>query len=259
MKYLEKTEELLFEPTFLPFAEIIYERFLSLDKQAWGEAIAIYDDITELTVKSWLSKCKSQTPTRIVADYSLAFRSFASLEVQKVIRGDWEKFEKGLKKVERNLKISTINNFLDEVASAKLETFRLKFLGPIQKSMIETFERIEEHYGDIERLSKKVEIRTGKAREQPRIQWNADNTLLYALLLDLKNQKLPNNRNCLSGSIGQIATLIANNFDDANGRRMVKSDILRWIGGKTPRHISKKIKIDVNDFVIVPNPKKKKK
>lgn len=252
MKYLPKTEELLLEPSFLTFARQAYEGFIFLDE---GDALHASTNGHKftMTMNAWVKRCKSDKPTRTYAGREITFREYAGLVAQGRVRKEWRAFEKETKNMTGKTKDVATRELMAEVGKVRQIAKKMAHLEPIQNYILDTLTSIEDLY-----KIKPTMATSDSGNEQERIVWNAPNTLLYALILDLKQAQLENNKRCLSASYPALIKLIVDNFVDANGKPFTTKDVGTYLRQNSKR-IAEKIKIDVNDRVKTPASTREKK
>ena len=234
------------------FARQAYEGFILLDE---SEALhsGTHNQKFTMTLDSWYKRCNAQTPTRSYDDDVITFKEYAGLVAQGRIRKEWKAFETSITDLPDEDKNSAIQDLLQEVGRAREIIPTREFLVAIQIKLLETLERIANHYNF---LPMKEKDYSSDSQEPERIIWNAPNTMLYGLFLDLTEQRLFDNNRCLSASKKRIAKLIADNFADKNNKPFDVDDVLRYISGDNPKRIARKIRIDVKVIDKVPDPNK---
>lgn len=235
MDYLTKTKELLLEPSFLTFASQVYEGFLKLDDDAWKQMISTYDDNTDLSVKTWLGKCKTDKPTRSIGGYMLTFKQYAEQEVQKQIRKDWERFNNEFGQLNQKTKEKAVGDFMCEVQEAKSLIPLNSFMEPIKKSVMETLISIESYYSH--NSSSNNEPPTGNEHSnRSKLKWRGDASVLCALFLDLRDRsmKRKDDKYLLAGD-DDLIRFIQDNFEflDKDNEKVSLADdsIERYIKG----------------------------
>lgn len=234
MKYLIKTSELLFDPSFFRLAAIWNEGFIMLDQDLYA-AMSTTENAFHVDAKNWFVLCNNTKTLCTFGGYAIPFVVYAGKHIQSMITAEWVTFENTAKGQREKEREKSVREFLDEVKQLKDAIPNKAYLETIQKFMYETLDSIESHY---KQLSLTINSTTDM-EEQPqrsKLKWRGDASVLCALFLDLRNKDMrrSDEKYLLAGD-EDLINFIEGNFvfydKDNNSVDVPRKTIERYVKG----------------------------
>jgi len=242
MKHLLSASVLLSEPSFLKFLKEAYRAYIYSDDLLLHQHME--DGATfDLTLEQWLRMSKSGAKAA-----PSPFVRYAAQYADKRLYKDWEALESLPGKPTARSGQPKPDDIITEINQLKKAVKNKDYLQPIAAILIETLDRMSKHHDGTVPLSLiQPGMKTAKISQPQKLRWNADKSLLYALIQDLRAARTAENDPILGTSPAAITNFIMANFVDAKGEDFIAKDIRRHFA-KSAKRIAYRIKLDFSDL-----------